>query len=250
MAKVKSTADSLYLVTQESPHSEIAESVRSIRTRLLFSSPDTQLQTLLITSSHPHEGKTFTSVNLSIVMTQLGKKVLLVEADMRKPSFTKIFSLGSVGESVGLSNLIMRRVNLEEVVMKLPQNENLNVIPCGPKPPNPAELLGSKSMDMLLNELKSKYDMIILDCPPIHGLADTMTLAPKVDGSILVIRHRKTSIRNAMKSKEAILSVGGKIIGVILEMVKPEPFGHFHYARKYSYYYSYQQEKDQDIKKM
>ncbi|MFQ5861533.1 MAG: CpsD/CapB family tyrosine-protein kinase [Candidatus Brocadiales bacterium] len=228
------------------PNSLVAESFRSIRTHLLFSSPDVQLRTLIITAARAEEGKTFTTLNLGTAIAQAGKSVLLVEADMRRPSFSKLFSLGTPGKTFGLSSLVMKRCRPEEVIIKMPKNDHMAVLPCGPKPPNPSELLSSKSMDAVIAELRERFDIVLMDCPPVLGLADARVLSTKVDGCLVVIRHHKTSLKDVTKTKESIQAIGGRIVGAILNRVKPEPFGYYYGGYPY---YSYHHDEAKEGKK-
>lgn len=222
----------------------IAEAFKSIRTKLLFASPDTDLRSVLVSSAIAKEGKTFFSIGLSLSMARMGKNTLLVDADMRRPSVSKAFALGSIGESIGLSSLIMKRVSLKDCVQTPKGFDNLNLLLAGPKPPDPSELLSSRSMGELLAEVKQQYDMVVIDCPPILGLADTLALAGKVDGCLIVIRHRKTSRKNVVRAKSAILSVNGRIVGAILNRIKAEPMGYYYDEHYHSYYHnSYGDEK-------
>lgn len=231
----QSTPGDFYLTVHQLPRSGVAESFRNIRTKLLFSSPDRELKTILVTSTLPQEGKTFSAIGMGIVMAQTGKRVLLVDADKRRPSLGKAFSLGSQAENLGLSSLVMKRVPAESVIFKT-SIENLSVLPAGPKPPNPSELLSSQSMKETLEKLRSEFDMLIIDTPPILGLPDTLSLASMVDGCLFVIRYSKTSYKSILRAKEAIRMVKGRILGAILNMVKPEPFGYY-YGGYHGYYY-------------
>lgn len=237
----RKAANGGYLVVHELPRSGIAEAFRNIRTKLIFSSPDKELKTILVTSSCPKEGKTFGTVSLGIVMANAGKRVLLVDADQRRPSLGKVFSLGSRADSIGLSSLIMKRVPPEDAIVKTVV-ENLSVLPAGPKPPNPSELLGSESMGELLERLRSDFDLVVLDTPPVLGLPDTLNLASKVDCCLLVIKHSKTSYKAVNRAREAIQMVKGQILGAILNMVKQPRFGYgygYGYGGYHGYYHGY-----------
>ncbi|HHT9154463.1 MAG TPA: CpsD/CapB family tyrosine-protein kinase [Candidatus Tripitaka sp. YC43] len=225
------------LVVHRLPQSGVAEAYRSIKTKLLFSSPDKELKSILVTSTHAGEGKTFSSISLALVMAQAGKKVLLIEADLRRPRLHRIFSLGSRAESIGLTSLIMRRTGLQDTAIETGV-ENFSVMPAGPVPPNPAELLGSASMGDVLSSLRATFDFIILDTPPVLGLPDTLSLASKVDGVVLVIQSYKASYKSVLRAREAIEMVNGRILGAILNKVRPEPFGYY-YGGYHGYYHGY-----------
>ncbi len=239
MEKPQRPAKHGYLTVDELLNSGVSEAFRNIRAKLIFSSPDKELKTMLVTSALPREGKTFNSICLGIAMADAGKRVLVIDADQRRPAIAKAFSLSSSAESIGLSSLIMKRVPPEDAIVRS-SVDNLSVLPCGPKSPNPSELLGSESMVGLLKELSSAFDLLILDTPPILGLADTLNMAPKVDGCLLVIRYAKTSYKAVVKAKEAIEMVQGNIMGAILNSTKTQSFGYgYGYGYDYDYDYGY-----------
>ncbi|MDI6759638.1 MAG: CpsD/CapB family tyrosine-protein kinase [Candidatus Brocadiaceae bacterium] len=240
----QSTSRDSYLIVHQLPRSGVAESFCNIRTKLLFSSPDRELKTILFTSALPGEGKTFSAISMGIVMAQTGKRVLLVDADQRRPTLGKAFSLGSQAENMGLSSLVMRRVPAESAIFKT-GIENLSVLPAGPKPPNPSELLGSQSTKETLEKLRSEFDMLIIDTPPVLGLPDTLPLVSMVDGCLLVIRYAKTSYKSILRVKESIRMVKGHFLGAILNMVKPEPFGYYYGGYHGYYYHKYYEEETQ-----
>ncbi|WP_347177938.1 CpsD/CapB family tyrosine-protein kinase [Sporosarcina thermotolerans] len=188
-------ATSRKLVTSVNPKSFISEQFRTIRTNINFSTPDKELKTLLFTSSSPGEGKSTSAANVAIVFAQEGKKVLLVDADMRKPTMHFTFKTSN---SIGLSNLLTKQFSLEEVT-RITNIENLYLITCGQIPPNPAELISSSSMEALIEELALMYDIVIFDAPPLLSVADAQILSNKCDGTILVInsvpRKKKVQLR-------------------------------------------------------
>lgn len=200
------------LITRTNPKSIVSEQYRTIRTNINFSMPDDELKTIIFTSASPGEGKSTTASNLAIVFAQEGKKVLLVDADMRKPTVHYTFHLTN---TIGLSNLLTRKQTLDEVV-KDSGTPGLDIITCGPIPPNPAELLGSKTMDQSLEEMKTKYDMVIFDAPPVLSVTDSQILSNKCDGTILVISSGQTDKDSVLKAKEALLSAKAHIIGTVL----------------------------------
>lgn len=248
MKKPRKPAKHGYLTVHELLNSDVSEAFRNIRTKLIFSSPDKELKTMLVTSALPGEGKTFNSISMGIVMAHAGKRVLLVDADQRRPTIGKAFSLGSSAESIGLSSLIMKRVLPEDAIVRT-SVDNLSVLPSGPKSPNPSELLGSESMVELLKELSSAFDMVILDTPPVLGLPDVLSLASEVDGCLLVIRYSKTSYKTVTRAKEAIEMVQGHILGGILNSIKQQRFGSgykghhgYHYHGYYEHNYGEKEE--------
>jgi capsular exopolysaccharide synthesis family protein len=221
------------LLSYHKPLSTITEAYRQIRTSIIFASPeDRPLKTLLITSSIPKEGKTLIAVNLATVFSQTNEKVVIIDADMRKPRLYKTFKIEN---RKGLSSFLAGTSPLEETIRStfIP---NLSIITSGPLPPNPAELLTSKKLFNLLEELKSKFNRIILDSPPVLAVADTAILANITDGTILVIRAGFTNYKNILSAKQKLLDSKAKIIGTILNRVEIK--------KKEYYYYYYAEEKD------
>lgn len=200
------------LVTLTAPHSMVSEQFRTLRTNIEFSSPDKEIRSISITSASPSEGKSTTAANLAIVFAQAGKKVLLIDADMRKP--TMHYTFGTSNHR-GLSTVLTRQERLETSIntTRIP---GLDLLTCGPVPPNPAELLASKAMDGLLLEFKKKYDIVIVDSPPILSVTDGQILANKCDGSILVLNSGKTDKEMALKAKGKIIDSNTTLIGVVL----------------------------------
>ncbi|HEX6594181.1 MAG TPA: CpsD/CapB family tyrosine-protein kinase [Bacillota bacterium] len=200
------------LITNMNPRSIISEQYRTIRTNLQFAAVDLPLKSIVITSPSPEEGKTITTANMAVVAAQQGKKVLLIDADLRKPTLHYMFWLDNLR---GLSTILVGETSLEETVATS-DIDHLDVISCGPIPPNPSELLGSKKMKQLLEEAEEKYDLVICDTPPLLAVTDAQILANIVDGSILVIRSGQTEIEAAMKAKEALELAQAKLLGAIL----------------------------------
>lgn len=194
------------------PHSPIAEQYKTIRTNLQFSSVDDDLKSILLTSSGPSEGKSSTTANLAIVFAQQGKRVLLIDADMRKPTLHYTFRLDN---RKGLSSVLVGEATLEEAVTPS-EVPGLELLSCGPLPPNPSELLGSKSMEALHAEATSQYDLVIFDTPPVLAVTDAQILANMCDGAIMVVRSNQTEYEEAIKAKE-LLTVGkAKLLGAVL----------------------------------
>ncbi len=200
------------LITLVDPSSPVSEQYRTIRTNIQFaSSVDRKLQTLVITSSGPSEGKTTTSANLAVVFAKSGQRVLLVDADMRKPTVFKTFQLTN---EVGLSTVLSAGKNVGDAAQQT-SIENLSVLTSGPKPPNPSELLGSMRMDQVINEARNLYDIIIFDMPPVVAVTDAQIMASKVDGTLLVIRENVTKKESVTKAKELLHLVNARVLGVV-----------------------------------
>ncbi|XCA84075.1 CpsD/CapB family tyrosine-protein kinase [Exiguobacterium mexicanum] len=218
------------LITVLKPKSPISEQYRTIRTNLEFTAVDDELQTMVITSASSGEGKSTTSSNLAVVYAQQGKRVLLVDCDMRRPTAHFTFRLSN---GIGLSTVLAKKTTVEKATHST-QIENLDLIAAGPIPPNPSELLSSKMMDRVLEELKTNYDIIILDAPPMMQVADTRLLARKVDGVVLVVGCDKSDRQMVVKAKEQLTLAEAHILGVVLN--KREPQG----SDDYYYYYAYE----------
>ncbi|AZB44669.1 polysaccharide biosynthesis tyrosine autokinase [Bacillus sp. FJAT-42376] len=224
--KRKEKLQSRRLISLLKPKSTIAEEYRTIRTNIQFSSIEKDIRTAIVTSSGPEEGKSTTIANLAIVFAQQGKKVLLVDADLRRPTMHLTFSLDN---RTGVTNVLTRQATLQQGVRHTEQ-ENLDVLPSGPIPPNPSELLASKMMKTVLEEALTIYDLILFDTPPVLAVTDAQVLANLVDGAILVTDRGKTQIEHAKKAKEQLQNAQAKLLGVILNNKKRN-------KSKYEYYY-------------
>lgn len=173
---------------------------------------DRDLKTLVITSSGPSEGKSTTSANLAILFANSGKRVLLVDADMRKPTVAKTFSLDNVR---GLSTLLGSRETVLHQVVQSSGVDNLFLMTSGPKPPNPSELLDSRRMKELMVELKQQYDLVIFDLPPVVAVTDAQIVSSKSDGTILVVRENVSKRDSLLKAKSLLELVDANILGVV-----------------------------------
>jgi protein-tyrosine kinase len=213
------------LITHFSPRAAISEQYRTIRTNIQFSSVDESIRTILVTSSGPEEGKSTTVANLAVVFAQQGKKVLLIDADLRKPTVHYTFQLDN---TIGLTNVLTKQTQLEKAAVTT-LVENLSVLSSGPIPPNPAELLGSKAMEDMLVAALEQFDIVIFDTPPVLAVTDAQILANRCDGTILVVGSGKTQIEPAMKSKELLLSSKGKLLGVVLNRKNAKDSQYYYY---------------------
>ena len=200
------------LITHLNPKSPIAEQYRTIRTNIDFSIADRNLRSLVVTSSGPGEGKSMTTANLAVVMAQQGRKVLLVDADLRKPTVHYTFRLIN---TEGLSNLLTKRAKLTDVITKT-DVDNLYVITSGPIPPNPAELLSSRAMHDFMTEALGIFDIIIFDTPPVLAVTDAQILSSQVDGTVLVVASGKTEKDAALEAKDLLQKSQARILGVVL----------------------------------
>jgi polysaccharide biosynthesis transport protein len=215
------------LYVHENPTSRVAECCRSLRTNILFSAADRQLKTIVVSSANPREGKTTSVIYLGTTMAQSGQRVLLIDTDMRRP---RLHVSTKVSRQTGLSNLIVGDTDYDSVI-KQTEIPNLSVLPCGPLPPNPAELLMSNRFETVLAELAKRFDRIILDSPPLQVVTDAVVLSKLVDGVILVVHADKTIRDDIKRSARQIRAVQGKIFGVIVNAIEPD--------QRSGYYYSY-----------
>ncbi|MGB6406552.1 MAG: CpsD/CapB family tyrosine-protein kinase [Planococcus donghaensis] len=217
------------LIAFTNPKSRVSEQFRTLRTNIHFTVPGGKVRSLVVTSASHSEGKSTTSSNLAIVFAQEGKRVLLIDADMRKPTMHQTFKISN---SKGLSNVLVRRFSLK-MAIQASGIENLDLLPSGPIPPNPAELLGSSNMDLLFESALDTYDMIIFDSPPVLSVTDSVILANKCEGTILVLNSGKTERAHALKAKDAITaSTKTRLLGTVLNNVQVEK--DFNYAQYYT----------------
>lgn len=216
------------------PKSLIAECMRAIRTNVLFMSPDKPFKRMLVTSSGPQEGKSTTTINLGIAMAQSGNRVLIIDTDMRRPRIHKAFG---VPNDMGVSSLVVGDGSLEGAI-KSTEVPGLFVMPCGPVPPNPAELLHTKAFSELLEKLGERFDRILLDSPPVGAVADAVVLATQVDGVVLVLKAGKTNRDMASRTVRALRDVNAPIYGAVLNDVdlNRSKYGDYYYGYAYRYY--------------
>jgi len=200
------------LITHYDPKSVISEQYRTIRTNIQYSLIDEELKTLMVTSAGPGEGKSTTISNLAVVMAQQGNHVILVDADLRKPTVHHTFRSTNTR---GLTNVLTRQSDIDEVIAKT-EIERLSILPSGPIPPNPSELLSSKMMGRTVQYLSEQFDIVLFDCPPILAVTDAQILANYCQGVILVVKSRATEIEAAQKAKEQLQHVNAKLLGVVL----------------------------------
>ena len=201
---------------------------------MLLSTAGNPPKTVLVTSGQPGEGKTTTVVNTAISLAQLGASVLIIDCDLRKPSAHKIFGVDS---AKGLSTYLSREIEIDGMIHKL-QIPNLSLLPCGPIPPNPAELISSERMKDLLKMLSERYDHILIDSPPLIHVTDPVILSSLVDGVILVVHGGKSSRAVAQRARQELASVGAKVFGVVLNNVdmRREGYDEYYYQRYYTNY--------------
>ncbi|MBS4025928.1 MAG: CpsD/CapB family tyrosine-protein kinase [Clostridia bacterium] len=224
-------ADVRQLITHTDPKSPASEAFRTLRTNLYYSNLDKTMKKVMFTSAGPGEGKSTVLANLAVTVAQSGQRVLVIDADLRKPVQHKIFGLSNMK---GLTNLLVDSLELSEVV-KETKVENLQILTSGPIPPNPSELLGSSRMEQFLSGI-SGYDLVFIDAPPAIAVTDPVVLAAKVDGVLLVLNSNQVKIDMAKHAKEQLEKAKAKIIGVVLNNVEYK-------GDDYQYYYYYGEAK-------
>ncbi len=222
-----------HLVSHFNPLSPLAESYRRLRTSVLYAQMDTPLKSFLITSANPSEGKSTTIANLAIAFAQAEKKVLLVDADMRRPTLHTQFG---ISKNPGLTDLFVGTSTFDEVVNKNVV-DNLDVLCCGTTPPNPAELLGSKRMQEFIQQMTIKYDLVMFDSPPLLAVTDAAILSTCIDGVVLVVSAGSTRAAAIYRATEFLASVGGKVLGMVLNNFDvKKAYGGYYGSYRYGYY--------------
>lgn len=214
------------LIVQEDAKSPIAEAFRTLRTNVQFAKGNGELKTIMFTSAGPGEGKSTVAANTAVALAQSGKKVIVVDCDLRKPVQHKTFGK----KNKGVTNIIVEDLEPGKLIQDT-EIENLRILPSGPIPPNPSELLSSSKMMQIIEYMKKQADYIIIDAPPVIAVTDACVLASKVDGINLVITAGVVRPEMAQKAKDLLLKAKGHILGVILNKVEIE--------EEHAYYYYY-----------
>ena len=215
------------LITVTKPNSVVAEQFRTIRTNIQFSMIDKDLKTIIFTSSGPYEGKSTVAANIASVFSDQGKKVCLVDADMRKPTVSKTFGLQN---TLGLSSLITSRELTVNAVAQTVEEVGLDIITSGPIPPNPSELLNSNRMNEVIKELEQEYDLVLFDMPPVVSVTDAQIMATKTDGVVFVVRRGIAYTDDVKHAKELLDMVHANVLGVVFNGAEKKN------DRSYSYY--------------
>lgn len=197
---------------------QIVEAYKALRTNLLFTLATTERRAVVVSGAEPHAGKSTSAANLSIVMAQTNFRVLLIDADMRNPSLDRIFR---VSRAEGLSKVLSGMTDFESAVCK-EVAPNLDLLPAGPIPPNPQEMLGSDTMKALIEKLEKEYDYIFIDTPPVNLVADSLVMMPEVAGMLLVVREGKTTHEDLRMAQERISHTEGRVLGILLTDVKQQ----------------------------
>ena len=217
---------------------QLEEAYKALRTNLQFVCADKSVKKILITSSSPGEGKSTITINLAISLAQVGHKVLIIDADMRKP---KLNTYLKVKNFPGLTNVLAKTNTLDEAI-QFDSELGIYVITCGPIPPNPAELIETKMMEKILSELEEKFDYILIDSPPASFITDASVLSKHADGVLMVFLHGSVTFEIAALALKNLRSAGAHILGGILNNVDTEKTGRYYYYKNYKYYAAYQQE--------
>lgn len=235
-------ANSELLISNDS-RSSLAEAFRQLRTSILLSTAGHAPKSLLVTSSLPAEGKTTTAINTAISLAQTGAKVLIIDADMRRPRLHSVFDISN---AQGLSTLLSNELTEEETleVIQFDQTAKLHLLPSGPLPPNPAELIGSEQMSNLLKTVQNNFTHVVVDSPPIASFTDGVLIASMVDGVILVVHSGKSSRQVVRRSRQLLVDIGAKVFGVVLNNVNLRSNDNSYYYQSYYHRDNYRQDDE------
>ncbi len=240
VATQKATSAMLYTNMPQGSSFFVSEAYKVLRTNLLFSFSKSVNRVVMITSAEPNVGKSVTTANLALTMAQTGSRVLIIDADMRKPRQHKVFGVSNTN---GLSKLLGGLSVLDNSSLFRNVSENVDLIPAGPTPPNPSELLVSPTMGQLLKELSTVYDYIFIDTPPVGIVSDAMSLLTFIQNVVVVARHAKTPYPDLKKCISSITSLGGAVLGLIVTDTtrknRTSNYYKSHYYKKYGYYNGY-----------
>jgi capsular exopolysaccharide synthesis family protein len=230
LERERELAGPVELTVHMHPQSGIAEAARAIRTNIFFMSPDRPYRTLLVTSAGPSEGKTTVACCIAVAMAQAGRRTVLLDCDMRRPRLHRVFGMEKdSGVTAALLDLKLLDTMIHETVVP-----NLSVVPTGPLPPNPAEILHSESFAKMLTRLRERFDCVVIDSPPVVPVTDSAVLSTAVDGTVLVVRAFKTTKELARRAARSIRDVGGHLVGTVLNAVDLD---RHEYGYRYYYYY-------------
>ena len=217
------------IISMVNPKSPEAEAYRTLRTNLQFSSVDEALKSILVTSANATEGKTTTVCNLAVSFAQIGKKVLIIEGDLRRPRLHQYLNLSN---QMGISNVLAQHVPVESVIQT--SVLDIEVLTSGPIPPNPAELLNSQRMQQLMAQLRNAYDIILVDAPPVGVVTDAAILSTLVDGTLMVVASHQTESDQVLRAMKLLQNVEARILGSVLTKVPADSKGYYGYQ-----YYDY-----------
>jgi capsular exopolysaccharide synthesis family protein len=216
-----------HLITVADPRSPVSEAYRTLRTNLDFSSLDKPIKTMLVTSAGPEEGKSTVLANLAVTTAQAGRKVILVDCDLRRPTLHNIFNLKN---DVGLTTMVVDDAAMESPPLRDTGVEGLQLVSSGPLPPNPSELLGSRHMEEIIAALLERADVVLFDAPPVVAVTDAAVLATKVDGVLLVVNAGGTKRDYARTAKARLEKVNANLLGAVLNNVRFDVSLHRYYT--------------------
>ncbi|MGC9358829.1 MAG: CpsD/CapB family tyrosine-protein kinase [Anaerolineae bacterium] len=208
------------LVTLTDPQSPAAEAYRTLRMNLQFAALDSDLRTLLVTSPGPGEGKTTTLANLAVTMAQIDQRIIVADCDLRKPYLHRLFD---VSNELGLTTMLLEDDALANPPLQETAVTGLSVLPSGPLPPRPADLLGSKRMLKVIDELCKEADVVLFDAPPVMAVTDAAVLATRLDGVLLVVSAGETKREHASDALERLRKINANIVGAVLNNAAIEP---------------------------
>jgi len=222
------------IITQEDPKSPISEAYRSLRTSILYSSPDKPIKSMIVSSPGPGEGKTTTTANLAMTFAHMGKKTLLIDADLRRPVLHHVFSLE---KSPGLTDYLTNKMSDFSTLAQATETKNLFVCTSGINPPNPSELLGSERMAQLIDSLEQDWDIILLDSPPMVAVTDATIISREIDAMILVVHSGKTNKQSFERTISTLKNINVPLVGVVLNSVTSKSsYGSYtYYSQNYNY---------------
>jgi capsular exopolysaccharide synthesis family protein len=226
--------DKPFIITLSDPLSPVAESYRSLRTSLQFAGHDGSMKTILVTSPMATEGKTSTIANLGVVLTKSGQSVVVVSADLRRPRLAKFFG---VSDGVGLTSVIIGDATMSDALQPVDGAPGLVVLPAGPLPPNPAELLSSNKMREVIDTLRERYDIVLIDSPPLLPVTDPVVLAQQADATLVVVASSQTKKGQLQHAVDQLVSVNARRVGFVLNGITRQ--GGTGYGYEYGYSYRY-----------
>lgn len=240
------------LVSLQQPKSLVSEAFRALRTSLLLSQAEHPPQVILVTSALPREGKTTSAANLAITLAQLGDRTLLLDSDLRKPGIRRALNLpNGHGRDVGLSSYLAGVAPLRDIIVQHPTVPNLDAIPTGPIPPNPADLLSSHRMAEAIEDLRQQYKFVVIDSPPIMAATDAVIISALADGVLLVVWSNETPKQAFSRTRELLTSVKGRLLGVVLNAVDSGAPDYYYSYRYYPYSYGYgEDEQREEVQKI
>ena len=220
-------SNSSALITLTDPRSPVSEAYRTLRTNLEFFSLDEPIRTLVVTSPEPEEGKSTVLANLAVTLAQGGKRVILVDCDLRRPTQHTLFGLDN---TTGLMTMMLDEAAQSDPPLHETPVDGLQVLPAGPLPPNPAELLGSRRMKETMTTLLEQADMLLFDAPPVLAVTDALVLAVQTDGVLLVVKAGSTRREHVQRAKERLERVNSRIVGAVLNNAPTDSMLQGYYA--------------------